>query len=50
MVEEFQPVEYFDGVAGELCSCILRCFAHKYDQKQQKVIYITESVSDNVIR
>ncbi|CBK24157.2 uncharacterized protein [Blastocystis hominis] len=38
MVEEFQPVD-----------CILKCFAHKYDPKQQKVIYITESISDNVM-
>ena len=39
MVEKFSPVD-----------CILKCFAHKYDPKHQKVIYITESVSDNVMR
>ena len=49
MVEKFSPVEYsVDYVLYP--SCILKCFAHKYDPKQQKVIYITESVSDNVMR
>ena len=36
----------FEGMS---CRIILRCFAFQYQQDAQKVIYITESVTDPLI-
>ena len=31
------------------CSIILKCFAHQYDQDRQRVVYVTEAVTDCIV-
>ena len=31
------------------CRIILKCFAHQYDQDKQRVIYVTEAVTDCIV-
>jgi len=31
------------------CSIILKCFAYQYDKDKQRVVYVTEAVTDCIV-